>query len=781
MTSKFTTYPVWKDEKLLCRTFLEQYQGLSDDINDSAPELPKYLYMRQLQNIVDRKADVLEIKMDDIKTFFDGNAETVDFTERILCNTLRYVKLFYRSADRLIKELQPSSDAEIKVDAQDVYLRQRMNKFRALNGGADMPDYDSDDDRPEAIEARKQMLPAELLRRYEIHLTPLSSTKYSSMRQIRAGEIGSLVSLRGIITRVTDVAPLIRVVTYICTVCGFESYQSVNDRQFNPLKVCPSPVCQTNQSKGHLLIQNRASKYVKYEAVKLQELPSEVPVGHIPRSIDLRLYGSWTRKCKPGDAVSVSGIFLPTPHIGRRGIRAGLMADTFIEVTNLVAAKVQYSEIQLTPALISEFEQLAAQPDVFDQLAGSIAPEIFGHSDIKKALLLLLIAGVTKNLSDGVKIRGDLNILLMGDPGVAKSQLLKQVAVIAPRGVYTTGKGSSGVGLTAAVVRDQVTGSMTLEGGSLVLADKGVCCIDEFDKMEEADRTAIHEVMEQQTVSIAKAGITTTLNARTAVVAAANPVFGRFNPGKSIETNLGLPTSLLSRFDLQFIILDTPDRDLDENLASHVTFVHRFGHQPPTQHSPKDAKWLRAYISHARSFEPVVPPELQEDIVSHYTALRTEDEHEAQQDSRSSLANQRQRFVTPRSLLSILRLAQAHARLHLRNEVSAADIGAAIALMNASKNSLTKDNNGTSAAEAARRDPMSAIYSRIIQEFRARRVTALDRAEMRRLVLTQGFNETEYERCLNEYERLNVWTMTSRQIHLIETSSVAGGEEMEEE
>merc|ERR1712050_573630 len=185
-------------------------------------------------------------------------------------------------------------------------------------------------------------------------------------------------------------------------------------------------------------------------------------------------------------------------------------------------------------------------------------------------MLLVLVGSLTKQMKDGMRIRGDIHTLFMGDPGVAKSQLLKQVCKIAPRSVYTTGKGSSGVGLTASVVRDNMTGEVSLEGGALVLADMGICCIDEFDKMEEGDRTAIHEVMEQQSVSIAKAGITTTLNCRTTVLAAANPIYGRYNPYKSPVENMGLPPALLSRFDLLFLLLDTVDVDKDKNLALHV-------------------------------------------------------------------------------------------------------------------------------------------------------------------------------------------------------------------
>lgn len=378
--------------------------------------------------------------------------------------------------------------------------------------------------------------------------------------------------------------------------------------------------------------------------------------------------------------------------------------------------------------------------------------------------------GVTRKLSDGLKIRGDINILLMGDPGVAKSQLLKHIAHIAPRGIYTTGKGSSGVGLTAAVLRDPVTGDMSLEGGSLVLADMGICCIDEFDKMEEGDRTAIHEVMEQQTVSIAKAGITTTLNARAAVLAAANPVWGRWRPKATPEQNLGLPASLLSRFDLTWIILDKPDADSDTALARHVTYVHMHNKHPPTDGGmagqPFDPSFLRAYIARARSFQPFIPPQLTEFIVQSYVQLRKAGDEASAADGLSYgqaahyNANTRQRFCTARMLLSILRLSQALARLHFRTSVERDDVDEAMRLVNASRDSHLDDTERA----VNRVDPISAIYALLVSMAQESGSSSVSRKEAHDRVVRKGFSETDFDSTLSQYEELAVWVVGNKTI-----------------
>ena len=576
-------------------------------------------------------------------------------------NAKRYNELFYDAIQELLPEYKDKET--VHKDTLDVYIEHRLLAEQRL--------YSADAPRDP-----KNRFPNELLRRFECYFKAPSESKGVSVRQIKARQIGKLVNVKGVVIRATEVKPMLQVATYTCDRCGAETYQPISSSSFMPIEMCQSQDCQVNKSGGRLCLQTRGSKFVKYQEIKIQEHSEQVPVGNIPRALTIIAKGENTRICRPGDHVGITGAFLPVLKQGFRQAQQGLLSDTYIEAHNIAKLNKQEDEEMLAEQLTDEEAAKICEDDFYSKLTTSIAPEIYGHEDIKKALLLMLVGGVDKN-PKGMKIRGSINICLMGDPGVAKSQLLNYIDRLAVRSQYTTGRGSSGVGLTASVLKDPITGEMVLEGGSLVLADQGICCIDEFDKMLEQDRTAIHEVMEQQTISIAKAGIMTSLNARVSILAAANPSFGKYNPKKSVEANINLPAALLSRFDLLWLMQDRADRDMDLRLAQHITYVHQHNIQPPTNFEPLDMKLMRRYIALCKTKQPIVPQSLTDHIVSVYCEMRKE----ARVSSDTT-------FTSARVLLGILRLSTALARLRLSNVVERDDVNEAIRLMEMSKESL---------------------------------------------------------------------------------------------
>ncbi|XP_072371248.1 DNA replication licensing factor MCM3 isoform X3 [Scyliorhinus torazame] len=459
------------------------------------------------------------------------------------------------------------------------------------------------------------------------------------------------------------------------------------------------------------------SLYKDHQTITIQEMPEKAPAGQLPRSVDVILDNDLVDVVKPGDRVQVIGTYRCLP-----GKKNGYTSGTFRTI--LIACHVKLMSKEVSPmfsaddvAKIKKFSKSRSK-DIFEQLARSLAPSIHGNEYIKKAILCLLLGGSEKVLENGSRIRGDINVLLIGDPSVAKSQLLRYVLFSAPRAIPTTGRGSTGVGLTAAVTTDQETGERRLEAGAMVLADRGVVCIDEFDKMSDLDRTAIHEVMEQGRVTIAKAGIHARLNARCSVLAAANPVYGKYNQYKTPMENIGLQDSLLSRFDLLFIMLDQMDPEQDRAVSEHVLRMHRYraaGEQdgdalplgsavdilatedPDTTqeeeqelqiyekhdnllHGAKRRKekivsmeFMRKYIHVAKIIKPALTSEAANHIAEEYSSLRSQDQMSSDVARTSP--------VTARTLETLIRLSTAHAKARMSKTIDLQDSEAAIELV----------------------------------------------------------------------------------------------------
>ncbi|CAK8686982.1 DNA replication licensing factor mcm7-like [Clavelina lepadiformis] len=715
-------------EKERCKNFLSEF--CQDDESGTGK---CFKYGQILTKLAHREQVELSVDLDDLQEY------DADLSESIQENTLRYQRLFADVVEELLSDYKEREVSH--KDALDIYIEHRL-----------LMEQRNHQDPSEHRDWRNKY-PSELMRRFEVYFRAPQSQKALPIREVKAANIGKLTVVRGIVIRATEVKPMMSVATYTCDRCGGETYQPISSPVFMPLEMCPSEECQTNRSGGRLYLQNRGSKFTKFQEIKIQEHSDMVPVGNIPRSLSVYCRGETTRAAFPGDHISITGVFLPMLKVGFRQMQQGLLTDSYLEAHRVVKMnKTEDDEQDMGDMTDEEIERIT-QEDFYDKLANSIAPEIYGHEDIKKALLLLLVGGVDRN-ANGMKIRGNINICLMGDPGVAKSQLLSYIDRLAPRSQYTTGRGSSGVGLTAAVMKDPVTGEMILEGGALVLADQGVCCIDEFDKMMDADRTAIHEVMEQQTISIAKAGIMTSLNARVSILAAANPAYGRYNPKKSIEHNIQLPAALLSRFDLLWLIQDKPDRENDLRLAQHITYVHMNSVHPPLQFEPINMKLMRRYIALCKKKQPVIPRDLTDYITAAYVELRKE-----------ARASNDATFTSARTLLSILRLATALARLRLADVVEKDDVNEAMRMMEMSKDTLNP------AAENLHRQqrPTDAIFQ-IIRDMApvegGDAVSSVRVSDARQRCIAKGYTPDQFDEAVEEYEALNVWLLNTAKTRL---------------
>jgi len=493
----------------------------------------------------------------------------------------------------------------------------------------------------------------------------------TALRKIGAEHIKKIALVDGIVVRTTQVKPTIVNAVFRCRKC---LEITVLDQE-GELIHGPGSHCQfCKQSTSFELLQEQ-SKFKNTQEARIQERPEDLPPGQLPRYLEVRLEDDLVDSARPGDRVSVTSIVRAEKQaVGERGRLRTF--NIYLDANFVDVVGKETEVVEITPEDEKQILEAAQDPWVQRKLVMSLAPSIYGYEDVKEGILYLLFGGTAKQLPDGVNIRGDENVLLIGDPGTAKSQLLQYVSRIAPRGLYTSGRGTTAAGLTAAVLREK-TGGMILEAGALVLADKGVACIDELDKMRPDDRVAIHEALEQQTVSVAKGGIVATLNARAAVLAAANPSLGRYEPHRNVSENINLPVTILSRFDLIFIIKDQPEPDYDSRMSEHILALHRSKVSPET--APFAPDFLRKYISFAKRITPVLTPEAVIELRDFYLKMRSKGGEEA------AVA------ITPRQLEALVRISEARARAFLRDTVTVEDAKSAIRIMTVSLSDVGVD------------------------------------------------------------------------------------------
>ena len=562
-----------------------------------------------------------------------------------------------------------------------------------------------------------------------------------SLRQINSDVITKMISVSGMVVRASEVKPLAKELTYKCLDNHTSQFTLLDGMSLDKAVKCQSPKCpHTN-----LAIVAEESRFIDFQIVRLQELPEDLPPGQLPHYVNVSMKQDLVDYARPGDRIILTGIV----RIEQERVSGVKQSESALYRLRMDGNNIEFiggrgikgsrrtEREEISPDEQKIIRTLSKNPDIYDRLIASFAPHIRGHELFKEAILLLIVGSTQRALSDGSKVRGDINVFLVGDPGTAKSEMLKFCARIAPRGLYTSGRGSTAAGLTAAVVRD-ASGIFMLEAGAVVLGDQGLVCIDEFDKMRPEDRSALHEVMEQQSASIAKGGIVATLNARTSILAAANPMFGKYDPFKNLTENVNLPIPLLTRFDLVFVVRDIPHEEKDRQIAQHILSQHGTSGTDTT--SLIDVDILTKYLAYAKQNDPVLTKEAENKIMEFYLKMRSVEGED----------KEKMITITPRQLEGLIRLSTARARILLKNQVEEDDADRAIYLFNEMlKNAGIDVNTGKIDIGVLQGRPRSevsklATFMEILKSLEGEpQSPVLEQTFVDELVKSEKFNEEE--------------------------------------
>ena len=600
-----------------------------------------------------------------------SKTQTSTFTESALSDRVKDFLIRFKDKSgsykyvEQIDEMMPKSAKHIIVDYNDLVVEPEIEII-----------FTTDPDR--ILNAFSRAIKEALQTRFpdyaekikdEVRVRLVNYPLQRSLRQINAETIGNIASVSGMVVRASEVKPLAKELVFVCPDEHQTKVVQLRGMDVKIPIVCDNPSCKHRDFE----LKPEASKFIDFQILRLQELPEDLPPGQLPHYIDVTIRQDLVDNARPGDRIILTGIVRVEQESiagitrGHSGLYRLRIEGNNIEFLGGRGSKTSRKIVreEVSPEDEKMIKTLSESPNIYQRLIDSFAPHIQGQSLIKEAILLLIVGSTQRLLGDGSKIRGDINVFLVGDPGTAKSEMLKFCARIAPRGLYTSGRGSTAAGLTAAVVRDK-TGIMMLEAGAVVLGDQGLVCIDEFDKMKPEDRSALHEVMEQQSASIAKGGIVATLNARTSILAAANPMYGKYDPFKNITENVNLPIPLLTRFDLIFVVRDIPGREKDEKIARHIIKLHT--PQGTDKRSVIDVDTLTKYLSYAKRSSPDLTKEAEEKILAYYLQMR-------------NVESEEMITVTPRQLEGIIRLSTARARLLMKDKVEEEDAERAIFLI----------------------------------------------------------------------------------------------------